>query len=903
MTGISSRGEDPLFPHLAAHLATATNVDIAVAFVLVSGVLEIRAHLQDLLDRGGRLRLLTGDYFDVTDPVALQILLDLASDASDRVELRAFETRPIGFHPKTYIIRDEYDSGIAFIGSSNLTHAALRSGIEWNYRVVSSRDEDGFTDVREGFEHLFRHPETRDLTEAWVGEYAARRRKRTIDAGQIPPEPPQPAPEPNIVQERALAALVETRRQGNKAGLVVLATGLGKTWLSAFDSCNEGFGRILFVAHRDEILKQSLQTFRQIRPTARLGLYTGPRKDSDADVLFASVQTFARASHLQRFRRDEFDYIVIDEFHHAEAVTYRRIIQYFEPRFLLGLTATPERSDGGDLMALCGENLVYRCDLAEGIEHGLLCPFHYFGVPDNVDYRNIPWRSGRFVPGDLENAVATEIRANNTLEQYRKRAGKRTLAFCCSVRHAEYMAGYFREAGLRAVAVHAAPGTAPRARSLEQLRDGGIDIICAVDIFNEGLDLPAIDTVMMLRPTESRILWLQQIGRGLRRSIDKPFLTIIDYIGNHRSFLIKPQALFGIGSSDAEIARTLALVRAHEYGLPTGCEVTYELEAIDILTGILRPTAGIQALEAAYEDLCRSLGTRPTASQVLHDGLNPRLLRVRYGSWLEFVRVRNGLEDSQISALDQYRDFLDWLETTQMTRSYKMLVLASMLNQDQFPGHIDLSALRIGVQSIVGRSARLTRDLSIDPTDASALESLLVRYPIDRLTRGIGIGGRQFFNYEGGVFRTAYHVVADLRRPLQELTRELVDWRLAEYLLRGSPDSADHTETIIKINHSSGRPILQPFDRGRYPGLPRGWTRVSVDDSEYELNFVEVAVNVARERPDGPNVLPEILRRWYGANAGAPGTHHYALLRSDATGYRLEAYRGNPEDDSNSTED
>ena len=215
-------------------------------------------------------------------------------------------------------------------------------------------------------------------------------------------------PEPHAIQVEALKALQTTREAGNTAGLVVLATGLGKTWLSAFDANRPEYKRILFVAHREEILTQARETYRRIRPDARLGLYTGTEKTAEADIVFASIQTLGRRQHLQHFASNWFDYIVMDEFHHAAASTYRRLLDHFTPKFLLALTATPERTDGGDLLALCQENLVYRCDVAAGIERGLLCPFHYFGVPDDVDYRNIPWRNSRFDEEALTAAVATE---------------------------------------------------------------------------------------------------------------------------------------------------------------------------------------------------------------------------------------------------------------------------------------------------------------------------------------------------------------------------------------------------------------------------------------------------------------------------------------------------------------
>lgn len=494
-----SGGDDPLRSHLAKHLAQSRAVDVAVAFIKRSGLDELWAHLTDALDRVSRLRILTGDYLGVTDPDALMKLLDLNELAPERVDLRVFDTAraagdavalPLAFHPKAYIFEHRGGTGAAFVGSSNLSQAALVTGIEWNYQVISSRDAVGFQAVRDAFEHLFAHPATVPLTPEWIREYRNRR-----PALQTPPtderiEPAPKPPEPHSVQAKALQKLREARAKGVSKGLVVLATGLGKTWLSAFDS--RGFGRVLFVAHREEILNQALATFRRIRPNEYLGTYHGTEQHPHAAVIFASVQTLSRKAHLECFDPEHFAYLVIDEFHHASAATYRRLIQYFRPQFLLGLTATPERSDGADLLDLCDGNLVYRCDLPEGIRRGLLCPFHYFGVPDHVDYRNIPWRSTRFDEEALTTAVATRARAENALEQLEKRGGTRTIAFCVSRRHANFMAHFFNNRGKRAAAVHSGTDSDPRAESREKLQAGELDIVCAVDMFNEGVDLPEL---------------------------------------------------------------------------------------------------------------------------------------------------------------------------------------------------------------------------------------------------------------------------------------------------------------------------------------------------------------------------------------------------------------------------
>ena len=889
-------GDDPLLPHLQAHLATAMNVDIAVAFILEQGVRRIDQHLEDVIRRGGQLRVLTGDYLGVTEPNALLRLLDLATLAGQEagsVELRVFQTAGVSFHPKSYILHLAHGEGIAFVGSSNLSEMALGSGIEWNYRVVPARDRAGFGTVVAAFERLFRHPSTKPLDAAWVGQYAARRPTERTRTVELAPEQPPPPPEPHEVQREALVALERTRSQGNAAGLVVLATGLGKTWLAAFDTDRPEYQRVLFVAHREEILTQALNTFRRIRPTAVLGFYTGDEKVPEADVLFASIQTLGRAHHLDRFAPNAFDYIVVDEFHHAASTTYRRLIDHFRPQFLLGLTATPERTDGGDLLALCGENLVYRYDLWDGIRRGLLAPFHYFGVPDEVDYLNIPWRSTRFDEEALTNAVATQSRAQNALEQYRRRAGARTLAFCCSTRHADFMADFFARAGVRAVAVHSAPSTAPRTISLEQLEAGELDVVFAVDMFNEGVDLPRVDTIMMLRPTESKIVWMQQFGRGLRKVEHKDHLTVIDYIGNHRTFLLKPQVLLSLESSAAAMTEALNRAEAHSLELPPGCEITYELRAIEILRALL-PRSTPDVLRAWYEDFRERHGARPRAVEAFHDGYGPRSVRPSHGSWLRFVDRMGDLGTDQASlvreGVDRVTDprvpkFLDELETTPMTKSYKMLVLLAMLNADRLPGTIAIDDLGTTVDQLVRRSARLQADFGSALADPPALRRHLEVNPIAAWSGGAGTHGVAYFAYAAGHFSTRFDVSGSHRGAFQELVREIVDWRLAEYLRR-QPDASE--AIICKVSHTGGRPILFLPDRSSHPGIPEGLTPILIDGRRYEAQFAKVAVNVIRAVHSTRNELSGLLRTWFGPDAGLPGTtFQVAFERPDDDVYRL----------------
>ena len=589
-------GDDPFLPHLSRAMSRASEIDIAVAFIRATGMRLLKPDLElamaakeGAVGSPAQVRVLTSDYLDVTDPESLRLLLLLQAQGA---EVRVYVTQGSSFHLKTYLFAHHNAAGelqgTAFVGSSNISRQALQDGLEWNYRICYPGD-DGFLETRRGFETLFAHPRTVALTDAWIEAYEQRRVKPLLAVAPGTLEQDE-APEPSSVQIEALAALTATREAGFRRGLVVLATGLGKTWLAAFDARQVGAMRVLFLAHREEILQQAAQTFLLIRPKARVGYYMGQTRDVEVDVLCASVQTLGRNTHLERFSPHHFDYIVVDEFHHAASPTYRRLLAHFAPRFLLGLTATPNRTDQSDILSLCDDNLVFTRNLFEGIEDKLLAPFHYHGILDeSVDYRDVPWRNGRFDPEALSSKLATLGRARHALKQWREHGQTRTLAFCVSVKHANFMAAQFAHAGVAAAAVYAG-SVMGRAEALERLRDGRLAVIFSVDLFNEGVDLPSIDTVLMLRPTESKILFLQQLGRGLRRCEGKSHLVVLDFIGNHQSFLHKPQALFGVGATFKELADFARQAEQGRLVLPDGCFVNYDLRLIDFLKSL--DTAG-----------------------------------------------------------------------------------------------------------------------------------------------------------------------------------------------------------------------------------------------------------------------------------------------------------------------
>lgn len=785
---ITGGEDDPFLPHLSEAISGATQADLAVAFVKVTGLRLLMPDLETLVDDASprRLRILTSDYLDVTDPEALRLLLLLRDRGA---QVRVFATRPggSGFHLKAYLFArmegERLVAGTGFIGSSNISRQALQHGLEWNYRIVHP-DEAGFVEARQQFEALFAHPATVALDDAWIDAYEHRRRAPVLELapGSREHEPP---PVPTPIQRDALQALADTRDDGYRRGLVVLATGLGKTWLAAFDAVATGARRVLFVAHREEILSQAATTFLRIAPGLRVGFWGGGVRDTAVDVLCASVQTLGRAEHLARFDPRHFDYVVVDEFHHAAAGTYRRLLAHFEPAFLLGLTATPERTDQSDILSLCDDNLVYTCHLFDGIEAGLLSPFHYFGIRDvSVDYREIPWRNGGFDLEHLSAKLATRARARHALTEWRQRALRRTLAFCVSTRHADFMAAQFTAAGVAAVAVYAGSSVG-RTQALDQLRDGRVQVLFSVDLFNEGVDLPEIDTVMMLRPTVSRIVFLQQLGRGLRRSDCKSHLVVLDFIGNHHSFLGTPQALFGTGAGQAALAAFARSVEQGTLSLPRGCFVNYDLELVDLW----------KALEGGgapqdYRTLRDVLGRRPTLTEFWRSGSPLAAMRRHSGHWFALVRGAGDLSPEEADVATRWSDLLREVETSSMTRSFKMVLLEALLELDGLAAPVALDRLAARSRAVLERRRRLLADLSPTLRDAPGTSPVWQRHWLDnpvaawtgahRSVRGV----RVFFRVADGAFGLASTVPPTDRAVLAGLLQELVDQRLAAYEVR-----------------------------------------------------------------------------------------------------------------------
>lgn len=788
-------GNDPFLPHLSHAIASATHIDMAVAFIRNSGLELIQNDLIVALEKNilnnikpTKIRILTSDYLEVTDPLALRNLMLLQEKGA---EIKIFQTKKDGasFHLKAYLFAEfeegRLTQGTAFIGSSNISKMALMGGLEWNYKVSYPTD-NGLLEARSRFNDIFNHHNAIVLSHKWINEYEKNRKNNpSIFPINSQENETTPTPQANLIQREALIALQKTREIGFKRGLVVLATGLGKTWLAAFDTAQSNVQRILFVAHREEILNQAAQTFLKIHPTKKVGFYMGQMRDTEVDILCASVQTLSKIQHLEKFTQQYFDYIVVDEFHHADAKTYRNLIQYFQPHFLLGLTATPDRTDQSDILSLCDNNLVFNCNLAQGIEHQLLTPFHYYGILDNtVNYEELPWRNGKFDPNELSVKLSTQARANHVLSEWSKKAQNKTLAFCVSKSHADYMAQHFSSQGIKAVAVYAGSVTG-RTEALERLKTGELKILFSVDLFNEGVDLPSIDTVLMLRPTESKILFLQQLGRGLRLNIEKTHLVVLDFIANHKSFFHKPQALFGLGSNHQALAEFAKQYQSGIIELPKGCSVNYDLEIIDFLKNLT--TTNIQKEYAALRD---QLGRRPTLSEFyLSDG-NLSNVRLHHGSWFQFVNEMGDFTIEEKTLLLTDINFLKELETTAMSKSYKMILLESFLDLNGLVQAPLVSELTKRSWHVLKRKNQLLSDLPSDLRlnengDNSKWQKYWKNNPINAWC-GVNQSNSNsaFFEIKNERFELKTKHPSELVLIFESLIREILEFRLTSYQSR-----------------------------------------------------------------------------------------------------------------------
>jgi len=899
--------EDPFFEHVAPLWQRASRVSVISAFVRQSGLGVLRPLLEEAIRAGdSRFRIVTGDYLGITQPEALEQLRGWEALFEGRVEVRVIETANLpgasrSFHPKSWLF-ESADGDVAFVGSSNVSRSALESGIEWNLRLDRRLDPEGWGRVAEGFETWWQRGCL--LTPEWLADYRDRAALAPHVAPEILADPSARLPEPHRLQAEALRSLEASRRAGHGRALVVMATGLGKTLVAALDAVAMArdlgrMPRILVLAHREELLVQASETFQlafwEAGYKPRSSWFAGPQGDLEGDLVFAMVQKLGRREHLERLGAVAFDYVFVDEAHHSEADSYRRILGRLEPLFLLGVTATPERADGADLTGLFDDHVAYQADLGVGIEEGLLAPFAYIGLKDQIDYANIPWRNRRFDPEELAQAAATTRRMEKLWEGWQAHPGTRTLVFCCSIYHAEFAREWLSGMGVRAAAIHSGPGSASRTGALQAFRAGELDALCVVDLFNEGVDIPAVDRVVMLRPTESPVVFLQQLGRGLRRWAGKTQLKVLDFVGNHRVFLDRLRVLFS--AVDPTFKSIGCWLEGQAPVLPPGCEVEVEWEVKELLRALLpasRRVVGADLVEQLFDEQLAAREVRPTAGELFRMGYDIEALRSKGRPWFSFLEEKGCLEPTEAAVLLRAKDWLADIQKMPISKSYKMVTLEVLLETDSLTTGLSLADLAEKSWHYLRRSPELLKDLQgvqaipAESTVAPPPQWLAywLQNPIHHWTNK---GDRSWFQVEEGRFVSKLPSLPQQDAVLAAMTRELVDYRLVKYRARNREPLDAGLVFKAKVLWNGRNPIL------KLPGAdtrPRDTVRARLpDESVWAFRLMAEFCNVAHPVGETGNRLPELMREWFGPDAGKPGTQYQVLFTRGRDGWLIQPVR------------
>ncbi|NUK70471.1 DUF3427 domain-containing protein [Streptomyces lunaelactis] len=645
---ITNSPEDPsLGFELRAELATADRVDLLCAFVKWHGLRVIEQSLESAHARGVPIRVITTTYIGATERRALDRLVQ-RFNAEVKVN---YELRSTRLHAKAWLFRRNSGYDTAYVGSSNLSKAALLDGLEWNVRLSSIATPDVLRKFEATFDSYWSESafelydpaqDSARLDEALHlagrGTSAPEGRHITLSGLEVRP----------YAHQRDMLERLEVERtiHDRHRNLLVAATGTGKTVMAALDykHLRQKYGRdlrLLFVAHRQEILRQSLRTYQDVLVDANFGeeLHSSVVPEEWTHV-FASVQSL-NAHSLERFAPDHFDVVVIDEFHHGVSPTYRRIIDHFAPVELLGLTATPERMDGRNVQdEFFDGRIAAEMRLWEALENDLLSPFHYFGVTDNTDLTAITWKRGSYDASALSNLfTGNDARARLVVQAVMDKVtdpgSMRALGFCVSVAHAHFMADFFRRAGLNAVALSGETPREERKTALNALKAGELQVIFSVDLFNEGLDIPDVDTLLLLRPTSSATVFLQQLGRGLRRSEGKAVLTVLDFIGQHRKEFRFEEQFRSLTNLTRN--RLLANIEQDFPRLPSGCQIVLESKAKELIIDNIRSQISVNVTQLARE--VGQYGEPRLSSYLKESGRSPKeIYRGNGNSWTGLLR-------------------------------------------------------------------------------------------------------------------------------------------------------------------------------------------------------------------------------------------------------------------------
>ncbi len=628
----NARGEPSVGHELRAEVHSADAIDVVMAFIRWSGVRPLMEVLRRHCTEGKPVRVLTTTYTNSTEQRALDELVALGAEVKVSYDVEA--TR---LHAKAWMFHRESGYSTAYIGSSNLTHMAQVTGLEWNVRVSGVRNPDVIAKMAAVFASYW---ESRDFVLYDPDEFRERTKTAARAGALLPPIEIELRP----FQEALLDQLDLARHQGHHRNLLVAATGTGKTVMAAVDYARlrptMGRDRLLFVAHREEILDQSQRWFQLALRDATFGeKWVGGQRPSRFEHVFASIQSL-NASGVRRIDPERFDMVIVDEFHHAAAPSYEALLDHLVPRELLGLTATPERSDGLDVLRHFEGRIAAELRLWDAIDQQYLAPFAYFGIHDGLDLREVPWRRGQgYDVAALTNVLtADHAWARRVIQEVGRKiddpSAMRALGFCVSVAHARFMASQFTQAGLPSEAIWADTPRDERVDALRKLAAGQVRVVFTVDLFNEGVDVPAVDTLLFLRPTDSPTLFVQQLGRGLRKAHDKTICTVLDFVGTHRKeFRFDRRFRALLGGSRLDVERQ---IKGGFPFLPAGCHLELDRVAQEIVLRSIR-----EAIPSGWRERCaelRSLGDVSLGSYLEQTGLELEDVYAGNHNWTEMRR-------------------------------------------------------------------------------------------------------------------------------------------------------------------------------------------------------------------------------------------------------------------------